>query len=215
MQKSFGSRVRAALIASGTSLILMVAVFAAPALAADQPNATAAADTHVIGPHTHQLHGTVTMVPSSGGSTFTVTTERYSDVTVSFAGTTPRGHGHGHGQARAHELTTLAGLTVGERVVVQGRTSADGKSFIARRVHVLPAAEGAGQRATHLVGTVTSSSASSLTIKLADGSSQSVAISADTKIRPQGKTVADLTSGAKVTVVSKNGTATGIVVMPA
>jgi len=98
---------------------------------------------------------------------------------------------------------------------VQGRTSADAKSFIARRVHVLPAAEGVGQRATHLVGSVTSSSASSLTIKLADGSSQSVAISADTKIRPQGKTVADLTVGTKVTVVSKNGTATGIVVMPA
>jgi hypothetical protein len=215
MQSSFGSRVRAALIASGTSLILMVGVFAAPALAADQPNTAAAADTQAIGPHTHQLHGTVKTAPSSGGSTFSVTTERYGDVTVSFAGTTPRGHGHDHGKARAHELTTLADLTAGQRVVVQGRTSADGKSFIARRVHVLPAAEGAGQRATHLVGSVTSSSASSLTIKLADGSSQSVAISADTKIRPQGKTVADLTLGAKVTVVSKNGTATGIVVMPA
>ncbi len=103
----------------------------------------------------------------------------------------------------------------GDRVVVQGRTSADAKSFIARRVHALPAAEGAGERATHLVGSVTISSASSLTIKLADGSSQSVAISADTKIRPQGKTVADLTVGTKVTVVSKNGTANGIVVMPA
>jgi hypothetical protein len=215
MQWTFGGRVRAALIGSGTSLILTAAVLVAPVLAADQPSTTAAADTQAIGPHTHQLHGTVKTAPSSGGSSFTVTTERYGDVTVSFAGTTPKGHGHGHSKARAHELTTLADLKAGDRVVVQGRTSADAKSFIARRVHVLPAAEGAGERATHLVGSVTSSSASSLTIKLADGSSQSVSISADTKIRPQGKTLADLTAGTKVTVVSKNGTATGIVVVPA
>jgi hypothetical protein len=215
MQRIFGGRVRAALIGSGTSLILTAAVLVAPVLAADQPTTTAAADTQAIGPHTHQLHGTVKTAPSSGGSSVTVTTERYGDVTVSFAGTTPKGHGHGHGKARAHELTTLADLKAGDRVVVQGRTSDDAKSFIARRVHVLPAAEGVGERATHLVGSVTSSSASSLTIKLADGSSPSVAISADTKIRPQGKTVADLTVGTKVTVVSKNGTATGIVVMPA
>jgi hypothetical protein len=215
MQRILGGRVRAALIGSGTSLILTAAVLVAPVLAADQPTTTAAADTQAIGPHTHQLHGTVKTAPSTGGSSVTVTTERYGDVTVSFAGTTPKGHGHGHGKARAHELTTLADLKAGDRVVVQGRTSADAKSFIARRVHVLPAAEGVGERATHLVGSVTSSSASSVTIKLADGSSQSVAISADTKIRPQGKTVADLTVGTKVTVVSKSDTATGIVVMPA
>jgi hypothetical protein len=215
MQRTLGDRVRAALLGSGASLILMVAVLAAPALAADQPSTTAAADTQAIGPHTHQLHGTVKTAPSSGGSSFTVTTERYGDVTVSFAGATAQGHGPGHGKARAHELTTLADLKAGDRVVVQGRTSADGKSFIARRVHVLPAADGAGARATHLVGSVTSSSVSSLTIKLADGSSQSVAISAYTKIRPEGKTVADLTVGIRVTVVNKNGTATGIVIMPA
>ncbi len=67
----------------------------------------------------------------------------------------------------------------------------------------------------HLVGTITNATTTTLTVKVADGTSQSVAVSADTRIRPQGKTVADLTVGTKVTVVSKNGTATGVVVIPA
>jgi hypothetical protein len=217
MHRTFGSRLRAALIGSGTSLLLSVSVLAAPALAADEPSTTAAAATQAIGPHTHQLHGTVKTAPSSSAATFTVTTKRYGDVTVSFAEATPKGHGHGHGQgkARANELTSLADLNAGARIVAQGRTSADGLSFIARRVRVLPATEGVGERATHLVGTVASADASSLTIKLADGSTQSVAISADTKIRPQGKTVTDLSAGTQVTVVSRNGTATAIVLKPA
>jgi len=57
--------------------------------------------------------------------------------------------------------------------------------------------------------------ATTLSVKLADGTTQSVTLSTDTKIRPEGKTVADLAVGTKVTVVSKNGAATGIVVMPA
>jgi hypothetical protein len=196
-------------------LLLTVSILAAPALAADQPSTSAAAETRVIGPHTHQLHGTVKTASSSSAATFTVTTVRYGDVTVSFAGATPKGHGHGQGKARAEELTGLADLNAGERVVAQGRTSADGLSFIARRVRVLPMAEDAGERATRLVGTVASADASSLTIKVADGSSLSVAISADTKIRPHGKTLTDLTAGTQVTVVSKSGTATAIVLKPA
>lgn len=216
MHRTFGGRARTALIGSAASLILTTALLAAPALAADQPGSTAAVATQEIGPHTHQLHGTVKTTPSSGATSFTVTTVRYGDVTVSFAGSDPKGHGHGHGKARAHELTSVADLKADERVVVRGRTSDDGKSFVARRVHVLPAAaDGAAERATHLVGSVTGASTSSLTIKLADGTTQSVAVSAETKIRPHGKTLADLTVGTTVTVVSKNGTATGIVVMPA
>jgi hypothetical protein len=40
-------------------------------------------------------------------------------------------------------------------------------------------------------------------------------VSADTKLHPEGKTLADLTVGTKVTVISRNGTATGVVVMSA
>src|SRR5438552_18191676 len=108
MQRTFGGRVRAALIGSGTSLILTAAVLVAPVLAADQPSTAAAADTQAIGPHTHQLHGTVKTAPSSGGSSFTVTTERYGEVTVSFAGTTPMDNGLGQGKATTHTMTTLA-----------------------------------------------------------------------------------------------------------
>src|SRR5437867_1530324 len=187
MQRTFGGCVRAALIGSGTSLILTAAVLAAPVLAADLPSTAAAADTRAIGPHTHQLHGTVKTAPSTGGTSFTLTTERYGDVTVSFSGTTPKGLGHGRGKARAHELASLGDLKVAERVVVQGRTSADGKSFVARRVHVLPAADGGERGAVHTVGSVAGVTATTLTVKLADGTSQSVAISAETKIRPQGK----------------------------
>ena len=146
MYRTFGGRVRAALIGSGTGLILTAAVLTAPALAADQPSTTAAAATQAIGAHTHQLHGTVKTAPASGGTSFTVTTARYGDVTVSFAGTTPHGNGHGHGKPRAHQLTSLANLGAGDRVVVVGRTSTDGTSFIARRAHVRPDGQGAGGR---------------------------------------------------------------------
>jgi hypothetical protein len=228
MQRTFGNRVRAAIIGGGASLILATATLAAPALAADQPTNTGQTAHAVIGSHTHQLHGTVKAAVSAGASSFTLTTERYGDVTVSFNAATPNGHGHGRGNAHSHELASLGALTAGERMVVQGRTSADGNTFVARRVHVLPAAEdtsdGASNDATngtsHLVGVITTSASTSatattLTIQLADGTSQTIAVSADTRIRPRGKTVADLKVGARVTVVSKNGTATGVVLMPA
>src|SRR6266487_1252457 len=95
-------RVRAALMGGGASLILATAALAAPALAADQPTTTTT--PQAIGPHTHQLHGTVKTATSAGASSFTLTTERYGDVTVSFNATTPNGHGHGHarGNGNAH-----------------------------------------------------------------------------------------------------------------
>jgi hypothetical protein len=140
MQHLFGNRLRAAIIGGGASLILATAALAAPAFAADGPAASTttaaqAAVPQAIGPHTHQLHGTV---KTAGASSVTLTTRRYGDVTVSFNATTPKGHGHTRGKARSHELANLTDLTVGERVVVQGRTSEDGKTFVARRVHVLP-----------------------------------------------------------------------------
>jgi len=227
-QLTFGGRLRAALIGSGASLLLVGTTLAGTALAADQAapttttstqtTAAAAQTPEALGPHTHQLHGVVKTAPSAGATTFTLTTVRFGDVTVSFAGSTLKGRGHARARARSFELATAADLKAGDRVVVQGRSSADGKSFVARRVHVLTAKD-AASKSTHLVGTIssvaTASAGTTLTIKLADGTTQSVSVSSETKIRPQGKTVADLSVGTSVTVVSKNGTATGVVVLPA
>jgi hypothetical protein len=214
---TFGGRVRAALIGGGFAVLLATASLAAPVLAADQPTTTAQT-TDKIGPHTHQIHGVVKGTPASGATSFTVTTERYGDVNVTFAGASLRGRGHSQGHARSFEVAKASDLKDGDRVVVQGRTSADGSSFIARRVHVLPA-KGAGAHATHLVGTISAvgstSNGTTLTLTPANGSaSQTVTVTSDTKIRPEGKTVADLKVGTRVTVVSKNGTATGVMVMP-
>jgi len=220
-QLTISGRLRAAFIGGAASLVLVGTTIAGTALAADQPTTTAttaAAQTaEALGLHTHQLHGIVKTAPSAGATTFTLTTVRYGDVTVSFAGSTPKGRAHAHGKARSSELAKAAELKAGDRVVVLGRTSADGKSFVARRVHVLPAKDAAG-KATHLVGTISSvatgSAGTTLTIKLADGTTQSVSVSSETKIRPVGKSVADLSVGTRVTVVSKNGTATSVVVIP-
>jgi hypothetical protein len=213
---TFSGRVRAAFLAGGTSLVLAAASLAGTALAADQTAQTTAA-VEKIGPHTHQLHGTVDATPAAGATSFVVDTERFGKVTVTFAGTSAHGKGHAHGKARASEAASAASLKAGERVIVQGRTSADGTTFTARRVHVLPN-KGAA-RASHLVGTIasaaTSNGTTTLSIKSADGSTTSVSVTADTKVRPEGKTIADLTVGTKVTVVSKDGVATGVVVMPA
>jgi hypothetical protein len=126
--------------------------------------------------------------------------------------------GEFRGHAPSVEVSRISDLKAGDRAVVQGRTSADGKSFVARRVHGLPARDAAA-RPVHLVSSIsavaTAGGVTTLTITLADGTSQSVTVSADTKIRPEGKAVTDLTVGTKVTVVSRNGVATGVVVSPA
>jgi hypothetical protein len=217
MGLSFGGRVRAAFIGGGFAMLLATASPTAPVLAADQPTTTAQAlDT--IGPHTHQIHGVVKGTPASGATTFTVTTERYGDVNVTFAGVSPRGGGHTQGHARSFDVAKASDLKDGDRVVVQGHINADGSSFIARRVHLLPA-KGAAAHSTQLVGTISAlagtSNGTTLTLSLTNGTaSQTVTVTSDTKIRPEGKTVADLKVGTKVTVVSKNGAATGVVVMP-
>ena len=217
-QLTFGGRLRAAFIGGGASLVLMAMTLAGTALAADQPT-TQTSDPHshqALGPHTHQLHGLVNGTPSATG--FTLTVERFGesfDVTVSFAGVTPTGRGHAQGKARSFEVARATDLKDKDRVVVLGSTSADGKSFVARRVHVLPAKDAAAHP-THLVGTIfqvaSSNGVTTLTVTLADKSTKTVTLSA--RIRPEGKAVADLTVGTKVTVVSKNGTATGVVVLP-
>jgi hypothetical protein len=208
-----GGRFRAALVAGAASLFLLGTALAGTAMA-DQTPTTQTASTS----HTHQLHGVVKTAPAAGSTTFILTTERYGDVTVSFAGDAARGRGHGRGEARAHVLTTTAELKAGDRVVVQGHTSIDGKSFVARRVHVLPT-RSAAAHPTHLAGTIanvsTANGTTTLSVKLVDGTTQSVTVSADTKLHPEGKTLADLTVGTKVTVISRNGTATGVVVMSA
>jgi hypothetical protein len=225
-QLAFTSRIRNAVVAGFSSLLLLGTALSGTAIADQTPPTQTSSSQSVsqsveaIGPHTHQIHGTLKTAPVAGSTTFVVTTERHGDVTVSFAGTAARGHGHGHGRgrARAFEITSSTDLKAGERVVVQGRTSPDGKTFVARRVHVLPAKDGAAHP-NHLTGTIsgvtTSNGTTTLTVKLTDGTTQAVTLSADTRIRPQGKTLADLTVGTKVTVVSRNGTATGVVVLPA
>jgi hypothetical protein len=218
MGLSFGGRVRAACIGGGVAMLLAAASLTAPVLAADQPT-TSAQVTDAIGPHTHQIHGVVKGTPASGATSFTVTTERYGDVTVTFTGASSTGRGHGQGHARSFDVSKASDLKDGDRVVVQGRTSSDGKTFVARRVHLLPA-KGAGAHATHVVGTISSVASAgngntTLTLNPANGgASQTVTVTPNTRIRPEGKTVADLKVGTKVTVVSKNGTATGVVVMP-
>jgi hypothetical protein len=228
---TLSGRVRAALVAATASLVVLGTALPGPTMADQAPTSqttAASQQPEKIGAHTHQLHGIVKTAPSSGSSTFVVTTERYGDVTVSFSSAVSngQGHGHGHGHGRgsstAHtQAASAADVKAGDRVIVQGST--DGQTFIARRVHVLQTQD-AGQHATHLVGTITGVSTTNgittLTVKLADGTSQSVTVSSASRIRPAGKTTADLTVGTKVTVVEKDGAATGgaatgVVVMPA
>src|SRR5258708_5948996 len=157
---TFTGRVRAGFVAGAASLLLLGTALAGTALA-DQAPATQTTSrsqtTQAIGPHTHQLHGIVKTAPSAGSTTFVVTTERYGDVTVSFAGAAANSHGRGHGHSNAHasELTTAANVKAGDRVIVQGAISADGKSFNARRVHMLPTRDTAAHP-THPVRTTAS-----------------------------------------------------------
>lgn len=211
---NFVGRVRAAILGGGVAVLLATASFAGSALAADQPASTTQAQD-AIGPHTHQIHGTIKQ-GSITATGFTVATERYGDVNVTFSGATL--HGRGHGRARSFEVANANDLKDGDRVVVQGRASADGKTFIARRVHKLPARDAAAHP-THVVGTIIASTSGSngsttLTISPSNGgAARSVTVTSETKIRPDGETVADLKVGSKVTVVSKNGTVTGVAVI--
>ena len=231
-QCTLGGRVWTALVAASASLLLVGTTLTGAAWADQEQGQTTAASQQpeALGAHTHQVHGTVKTVPSSGSSTFVVTTKRFGDVTVSLAGATTapaNGHGHGHGKgSNAAGTSSAANLKTGDRVVVHGSTSADGKTFTATRMHVLPpqdaaqqSSQGTAQHTTHLAGTVTSAATSNgtttLSIKLADGTSQSITVSSTTRIRPAGKTAADLTIGTNVTVVQRNGAAATVVALPA
>ena len=201
---SFSGRVRAAILGIGASALVAASALAASPAAADS-----------LGSDTHALHGVVQGTPGSSATSFVLLTDRYGKVTVNFAGTTPHGRGFLHGKPRSFEVAKAGDLKDQERVVVQGHT--DGSNFDARRVHVLPSNDGA-RHANHVVGTITGvstgSNGTTLTIQPADGTSAkvSVLVTSATRIRPQGKTVADLTANTKVTVVMRNGTATGVVV---
>ena len=201
---SFSGRVRAAMLGVSASVLVAAAALAAMPASADS-----------LTSDTHALHGVVQGTPSSGATSFKLLTDRYGLVTVNFAGTTPRSRGRLHGKPRSFEVAKASDLKDQERIVVQGHTGADPNSFVARRVHVLPQKDTSGH-ASHLVGTITGVSSASngtlLTIQLADGTTSTATVTSDTRIRPQGKTVADLTVKTKVTVVMKNGTATAVVI---
>ncbi|MBI2756986.1 MAG: hypothetical protein HYX52_09790 [Chloroflexi bacterium] len=198
--------------------VLGTSAFAGPALAAETPlQQTPAQQTparsetpDVLSSHTRQIHGTVKSV---SGSTFVVDTEKYGAVTVSFTASTPRGRSAERrpatagAKAKAFEAGKLADLKAGDRVVVQGTIS--GSTFNARRVHVLPPTTAAA-RTTHVVGTVESTTATSVTVKKPDGTTVTVAVDASTKLQPTGKTLADLAKGLAVTVVVRDSKATGI-----
>src|SRR5918911_3937559 len=110
----FGGRVRAALIGG----VIAAATLAGTAFA-DQTTTTTQQTPHAIGPHTHQIHGTVSVAPAATTTsstaatapaastpvTFTVNTARYGAVVVSFAGRTIKGEGHGR-KARAFDLAS-------------------------------------------------------------------------------------------------------------
>jgi len=147
---SFSGRVRAAILGFSASLLVAAAGLAAVPAAADP-----------LTSDTHALHGVVQGTPSSGATSFVLLTDRYGKVTVNFAGSTPRSRGRMHGKARSFEVAKASDLKDLERVVVQGHTSADGTSFVARRVHVLPPKDTAGH-ASHLVGTITGVSSASM-----------------------------------------------------
>src|SRR5262249_22310842 len=147
---------------------------------------------HALGRHTRLIHGTGESVSGSG---FVLTTGRYGDVNVTLPTSTSTSNREPNGHGRRPQTRTAAPVRGGGGAVVLGRTSADGKSFVARRVQVLGARQGGATRTAHLVGTVVSASATSITVKLADGTSQTVSVAGDVKIKLDGKTVADLVAG--------------------
>jgi len=199
------------LLASAAGLLLAAGALAGTVRAADDtPDA--------LDSHTHQLHGVVKATPANGATAFTVTTRRFGDVTVSFSGATARDQG-AHARARAHEVTAAASVKAGARVVVWGEAGEDGKSFVARRVRVLPETGQGQEAATRIAGTITgvatANDVTTLTLKLDDGSTRSVALSPEAKVRPKGKTLADLTNGLRVAVVIKDSTGGRVAILPA
>jgi hypothetical protein len=151
----FGARVHATFVGAGVAALFATAVLSAPVVAADQ-SSTSAQVTDAIGPHTHQVHGVVKGTPGSGATSFVVTTQRHGDVTVTVSNSTSTaatntGHGHGKGQgnaqAQASQGAAVSDLKDGTRVVVQGHTSSDGNTFVARRIHLLPAGNADDQAA--------------------------------------------------------------------
>src|SRR5437868_12543574 len=117
--RTLTARLRTSLLGGGASLLLIGTALTATAVAAEQTSSNTTSSTQTtnapqvqdaIGPHTHQLHGIVKTAPSSNGTTFALTTERFGDVSVSFAGATPGARGHARGHARSFEIAAAADL---------------------------------------------------------------------------------------------------------
>ncbi|HEX6867519.1 MAG TPA: DUF5666 domain-containing protein [Candidatus Limnocylindrales bacterium] len=128
------------------------------------------------------VHGTVSDVASSG---FKVTTRDGSVWTITVNGQTTYSYGTGTG--------SLADVTNGEEVLVQGTSTAD-NALTALSVRV------AGDRAT---GTVASKTADTIVITTRDGSSVTVHVDADTDYRVGGSdtaTLADVTADMRIKV---------------
>jgi len=169
-------------------------------------------------PHGHQqLHGTVTAPPS--GNTLQVAV-KHGDTTTNVTVTVPSdarifvpgAHASAHGRQPRLGAANLSSIGKDFEVVAQGQYSADGKSFTATRLHVVPA-----HLTVHATGKA-SVSGTNITVAKSDGTSVTFTTDGSTKIRPQGKTITDVgTNNPTVTVVGRrqaNGTilATGVVI---
>jgi hypothetical protein len=220
--RTLGRRLRAALVAGGLATAVATATVAAPVLAADQPTTTqtpptpptTAAERPI---HGRQVHGVVEEVKDA--TTFVLRTEKHGKVTVEFKGATVKGRGHDRGKARAYQVASVQDLAKGDRVVALGHLSEDATKFVAKRVYKLPTK--VAKKVQHTTGTFaayTRDGADKLTITLADGTTQSFSVTPQTRVRsPDGLTlvdVANLSNTTKLTVVSKDGTATAIVIPP-
>ena len=220
--RSLSRRLQAALVAGGLATALATAMVAAPAFAADptttkpppQTPPTPAAERPI---HGRQVHGVVEEIKDA--TTFVLRTEKHGHVTVEFKGAEVTGRGHLRGKARAFQVASVQDLAKGDRVVAQGRPSEDGTKFVAKRVHKLPPK--VAKKVQHTTGTFAfyaRDGADKLTLTLADGTTQTFTVTPQTRVRSSdGLTLVDVASlptTTKLTVVSKDGTATAIVIPP-
>ena len=204
---------RRTLGASALSLVAAGLTLGIPAAAqADTTAVTVdAADT----PHGHALHGTVVSVDKTA-KTLVVAVKHGDDAAVNVTVDASKATVHvpgAHGKKQRFGKADLGSVAKGDKLVAQGRyTSAT--AFTARRLHVVP-----GKRTVHATGTASvDAGAKTITVTTGDGTKVTFSYNADTKVRPEGKTVADA-AGKKVTVVGRrqaDGTvlATGVSIEP-
>src|SRR5438270_346144 len=102
----------------------------------------ALADTTPATPSGHALHGTVTSVSpltvavphgQDAPTPVIVTLDNNARISV------PGAHASTHGRQPRLGAASLSSIHQGDEVVAQGQYSADGKTFKARRLHLVPA----------------------------------------------------------------------------